>query len=152
MTINKTLYGRTRRIPETRERPWGNDVSDLLEALTAGMDGMAFLSGTTLLWRLSAASVATLAGSATLTPTASWHRISGSGGAVTLNATTAIADITATGGTVLLLTGQSDTNTVTIPNAANTALNGNVTLANGESLLLIWDSTSSLWREIGRSH
>ena len=152
MTIEKDLYGRTRRIPETRERPWGNDVTDMLEDMIDGIDGLAFLSGTTLLWRLSAASASTLANSATLTPTASWHRISGSGGAVTLDSTTAIADISATGGTLLMLTGQSDSNTVTIPDAANTALNGDVTLADGESLFLIWDATSSLWREVGRSH
>ena len=79
-------------------------------------------------------------------------RVAGSGGAVILDTDPAIAD-GATDGQMLILQGTSDTNTVQIADAVNTALAGGgaFVLGKGDTLTLIWDSGDSLWYETARS-
>ena len=115
------------------------------------MDGISLLldSGVVLL-KLEPTDT-TLADGATLTVTHPVHRVQGDGGAATLDGTTAIADGT-TDGQKLILFGVSDVNTVTIEDAANTKLNGQVILTDGDCIELYWDSTNSIWREKGRNN
>ena len=40
MTVSKTLFGSTFRIPETSERPWGPDVTAGLTDLVIGFEGV----------------------------------------------------------------------------------------------------------------
>ncbi len=86
---------------------------------------------------------------ATLTPTKSYYKVEGNGGAVSFNATTAIADGT-TAGQVLILEGNHDTNSVQLPDNANTKLDGSFTIGNGDSIMLIWNGAD--WIEISRSN
>jgi hypothetical protein len=90
-----------------------------------------------------------LAASATLTAIRNWHRVSGNGGAVTLG-NPAIADGQANG-QILLLTGTHASNTVTLLDANNVRLNGNITLGLYDALFLIWDDTVGDWIEVART-
>jgi uncharacterized protein (DUF2345 family) len=72
-----------------------------------------------------------------LTPTA----------ARTSSTTTAISD-GATDGQLLILIGTSNTNTATIKDNANTNLDGDRVLENQETLMLVYDGTSSTWLEL----
>lgn len=75
------------------------------------------------------------------------RRVQGNAAAVTANTTTPITAGT-TEGQELILKGMSDTNTVTITNAGNVTLNGEITLYNGSVLSLVW--IDSAWLEISR--
>lgn len=147
----KTLFGTSRDVPLKGERKWGNSMTGVVEDLIDGVDGTSLLlsSGVTLA-KLESTDT-TIADAATLTPTHPIHRIQGSGGAVTLDATAAIAD-GSIDGQLLILQGVSDTNTVTIEDAANTKMNGQAFLNDGASITFIWDSTNSLWREQTRNN
>jgi hypothetical protein len=90
-------------------------------------------------------STATLAAGATLAPTKGYVRVAGSGGPVTLGATTAIDDGPTTG-SILILEGTSDVNTVGVPDNANTKLSGTRTLGLNDTLMLIWNGTD--WVEL----
>lgn len=149
MSIPTTLQGITYQIPETSERNWGATVTALLVALAANLDAIiAGGGGTPILQLLSADN--TLSAGGTLTTTRNWHRIQGNGAAVTLSTGTAIAN-GAANGQLLLLTGTHATNTVTLNDAANTRLNGNITLGLYDALLLIWDSAIGDWIELARN-
>jgi hypothetical protein len=91
----------------------------------------------------------TVTSGATLTPTSSYVQLSSSG-PFTLSATTAIADGT-TAGDTLVLHNINAISTITIPNAANTALAGatSLTLGPRDTLTLIWDGAD--WVETARS-
>lgn len=69
--------------------------------------------------------------------------------AVTSDTTTAIEDGVDIG-QFLFLVGTDDTNTVTIKDAANTAMAGDLTLGANDTLFLFW--TGSIWAEISRSN
>jgi hypothetical protein len=88
------------------------------------------------------------AASATITPNRSYERVQGTG-AVTLNATTAISNGSYTG-QILVLQGKSNTNTLTVPDNANTKLAGNCTLGDDDTLTLLWEGSD--WIEISRSN
>jgi hypothetical protein len=88
------------------------------------------------LFNLSRTSMIVAAGN-TVTPTSSFIRLNAYA-AVTLNASTAIADGSNTG-CVLILEGTNDTNSVTVPDNANTRLSANRTLGANDTLMLIWD-------------
>ena len=154
MPTSNDLYGETRAVPLVDERGWANAVSGILNDSIDGLDSATYLqdSGVALLKPESnAASPTSLAGSATLTPAYPAHYVVGSGGAVVLDATTAIAD-----GTIadqeFEIFGTDDTNTVEIPDGANTLLNGPVVLTSKDSIRLKWNATASVWREISRSN
>jgi len=93
---------------------------------------------------------ATIANGGELTPATTGYRLAGDGGAATLDGTTAITD-GEKDGQILIIKGTSDTNTVTIPNSSNTALNGQIVLGDGDVIKLLWDSTSSEWLEESRN-
>ena len=150
MSLSQDLFGTTRTIPQSTEVSWGAQVTAQLSDLIYAADTLMMLVGTQGVLALKPATV-TPAASGTLTPSSPWLRVSGSGGAVTLDATTAISD-GSKDGQILLITGLSNTNTVTIPDAANTELNGLAILALGESIRLVWDSARSLWVELTRSN
>lgn len=80
-------------------------------------------------------------------------RVIGDGGAVVLDTDPAISDGSADGQRVLIQ-GTSDANTVQIADACNTGLSGGqaMTLGQGDTIELIWDSGDSLWYEISRSN
>jgi hypothetical protein len=65
---------------------------------------------------------------------------------VTLSSTTPIA-APAAPGTLLMLIGTSDVNTVSVPDSGNVHLSGNRVLGDGDTLTLIY--TGSIWVEIG---
>lgn len=149
--VDNALYGETRAMPLDDERGWGAQVRGVLIDSMDGLDSISRLQDSGVAFLKLESTDSTLAASATLTPTHPIHRVAGSGGAVTLSATTAIADGTIAD-QVLVLQGTSDTNTVTVPDGANTALNGLAILSDGTSLLLIWDATNSKWRELSRNN
>jgi hypothetical protein len=150
MSIPKTLFGETRQVPETEEEDWGPEVTEQLSGTIDGTDNLACLSGANVFPRRRAAA-STLAAGATLTPTKPVHRVQGTPGVVTLSAVTAITD-GAEDGQEVRLVGDHAASFVTVPDGANTALNGPVTLELGESLDLAWDAAASVWRETGRSN
>jgi len=147
MSVTKSLFGTTRIVPQVDETGWGPEVTGMLEDAMDGLDDTTLqLSNNTVVSKENSVA-SSLAASATLTALAEKHVVTGSGGAVTLSATTAILD----GSTdqVLRLIGGSDTNTVTILNGANTAMNGHITLALNDSIEFWFNGT--LWVEKGRS-
>jgi len=136
MAQTVSLNGVDYSIPDPNEKSWGAEVTAYLVAVAAVVSGYT---------------VDTVAATAALQldPTKNILHLNAAS-AVTLHATTAILD-GANNGQVLILFGTSDTNTVTVPTAANTALNGNAILKDGDSLSMIWDSVDSLWRENARN-
>lgn len=82
----------------------------------------------------------------TITPTFAFHTLTASA-ARTSSTTNAIIDASRTG-QLLLLQGTSDTNTVTIKDAANTHLNGDCVLGIKDTLLLVWND--GVWIEVAR--
>jgi hypothetical protein len=82
------------------------------------------------------------------------RRITGNAAAVTTSSTPFGSGGGWVDGTVIRLIGQSNTNTVTIPNtdsAKGAILNGDCTLGQYDSLELQYDSTADRWIEISRS-
>lgn len=151
MPTPKTLHGSTVNVPIKDETDWGSEVSGYEATLIDSVDGATLLTSTGVTLVKFEVTTGTLAASATLTATHPIHRIAGASGAVTLDVTTAIAD-GQVDGQLLILKGTNDTNTVTINDAANTNLNGPVTLTAGDQIELWWDSTGSEWTEIGRNN
>lgn len=86
----------------------------------------------------------------TLTPVSGYHVLTGTA-ARTSDGTTAITD-GAFAGQILILQGTSDTNTITIQQAANCRLAGaaNAVLGANDTLMLVWDGTD--WIEVSRSN
>jgi len=112
---------------------------------TARLDGHTTIGA---LFALSRTVVVPTAGS-TLSPTPS-SLLLNPAASVILNATTAIAN-GSTIGDVLILEGTDDTQTVTIPNGANTSLAATSrTLGNDDTLMLLWNGSS--WIEISFSN
>ena len=150
MGISQALFGVNYTVPETPDRNWGAQVTAynlaIMQALNTGYfslnsNGVLVLNSTVL----------ALAASATITPARQAHYVASTGGAVTLDATTAIADGSIDGQTLFLF-GNSNTNTVEVPNSANTRLNGSVILTLGDCLALQWNDTDSNWWEISRNN
>lgn len=150
MSVTKTLHGTTYTIPETREKKWGASLTSLLSALTTTAEGSTTTIGSVPVLRLPSAT-STLYDSDSLTPTMPWHRISGAVGAISLNTIVAIDDGVADG-QILVLSCTSATNTVVVPDGANTLLNGEAFLGLNEALVLIWSTASGGdWIELFRS-
>ena len=150
MALSRSLFGTARTFPQTPEVDWGAQMTAWVDDVNYAIDSLMMLVGTQGVLALTPKTEALAAG-ATLSPANPWHRVSGSGGAVTLDGTTAISD-GAKDGQLIIVMGTDNTNTVTIPDGANTELAGPVTLAAGESIGLIWDATTSAWTETRRSH
>lgn len=151
MSVSKTLFGTTYSVPESREKKWGPAATAILSNLIDGLDGVATLVGGVPFLVLPS-STSSLSDDGTLTPSTPWHRISGATGPVTLNSITAIGD-GSTDGQLLVLTCTSATNTVVVPDGANTILNGEAYLGLHQALVLIWSSaTGGDWIELFRSH
>jgi hypothetical protein len=114
------------------------------------VNGTARVDGHTTIGALFALSRVTvvLTNGSTLVPPTSYVLLDPAA-AVTLNATTAIAN-GSTIGDVLILEGTSDSQSVTINNAANTSLAAATrTLGNDDTLMLLWNGAS--WIEISFS-
>jgi hypothetical protein len=150
MSVLKTLFGTNYTIPESREKKWGPATTSVLTGLIDGVDGLATMVGGVPFLSLPS-TTQTLSDNGTLTPTTPWHRISGTPGAVELSTITAIGD-GSKDGQLLVLTGTSATNTVVVPDGANTILNGEAVLGLHEALVLIWcTATGGDWIELFRS-
>lgn len=150
MSITKSLFGRNRTIPETGERPWGVDVTDLLQDLTLAADGVSFLmDSTTATWRLALNSETVSSGGA-ISTTRGMVKVS-AGAAITLSATEAVSTADAVAGQLFVALGTSDTNTITIPNGAKTKMNGDIVLGSGDAIGFIYDTTL-FWVELFRSN
>lgn len=151
MSIAKTLFGTVRQVPERKETGWGAQVTGILDDLIDFANAFGFLFGADSPGMKFSVATSTLAAAATLTPTATLHRVQGTPGAVTLSAATPIA-AGAFNGQLLLLTGAHAANTVTIQTGGNVDLNGDITLGLGQSVMLVWNSTRSAWEELNRSN
>lgn len=82
-----------------------------------------------------------------------WLKVQGDAGAQT--AATAPFASSPSDGTIIVLEGQSDTNTLTInssDSAGGCLLNGDVVLGANETINLLYDATANRWKEISRSH
>jgi hypothetical protein len=101
---------------------------------TVRIDAMLSLTRTTL----------TPTEGSTITPASSYLLLNPAA-AVTLSATTALANGTHTGD-IVILQGNNDVHTVTVPNNANTKLGAARTLGNHDMLMLMWDLND--WLEI----
>lgn len=151
MSIAKTLLGTSVVVPERKETGWGDNVTSILTKLIDATEATAVSVGGVIIEK-STVTTTTLAAGATLTPAARVHRIqSNGGGDVALSATTPIAPGTVDGQELVLM-GAHAANTVTILDGGTVDLNGNVTLAKGESIYLIWNSGLGMWEELSRSH
>lgn len=151
MSTPKTLHLDTIQIPETDEVDWGAEVSAFLATFSEDLDSIAFQDADGNVFQRYLPTTTTIANAATLTPASSLYRLSGSGGAVTLNGTTAITD-GEKDGQILTIKGTSDTNTVTINDSANTSMNGNCTLGDGDVIRFFYDLTSGVWVEEYRNN
>lgn len=149
MSIPKILLSSDYEIPELLQKGgWGADFTNLLVQVIDLLNSLFIASSSN---RRKYPTQAFLVGAGTtLAPSlrTTVSRIAGSGGPVTLNATTAIAD-GEEDGQLLILIGTNDTNTVTINDAANTDLGAATrVLALGSALMLIYNSTRTLWEEV----
>ena len=152
MSIAKTLLGTARNIAETGETGWGAahtlTLTELIDVANSG--GVQKLAAGGLVSVLTG-TAQSLAASATLTPNGTVIEVSGSGGAVTLDTTTPIAngefDLQ-----LLVLAGTNDTNTVTIQEGSTTViLNGDVTLTDQDTIVLLWIGAVTEWFELFRN-
>lgn len=146
MATSKTLHSDTINIPETDEVDWGAEVSAYQATFAEDLDAICYQDADGNVFNRITWTTATIAAGGTLTPASTGYRLSGSGGAVTLDGTTAITD-GEKDGQLLTIKGTSDTNTVTIDDAANTDMNGQIILGDGDVIRFVWDSTSSAWVE-----
>lgn len=151
MSTSKTLHVDTIEIPEVDEIDWGAEVSAFLATYTEDLDEIAYQDADGNVFNRLSVTTATLADGAELTPASSWYRLQGTSGAITLDGTTAITD-GEKDGQVLVIKCTSDANSVTINDGANTDMNGNVTLLEGDVIELFWDDTSSEWVERNRTN
>ena len=151
MSIAKTLLGNARLVPETGETGWGDEVTTILVNLVdiANVSVQELASGS--LVRVLPATSASLAASATLTPTSSYMRIDSTGGAVVLNTATPIA-AGEFDGQELDLEGTSAVNTVEIRDSGNANLNGLIVLSDNTWISLRWNNSQSEWRERNRNN
>ena len=149
MSVSKSLWGGTATIPQKGETGWGNPTTTLLVDIVDWLESLGFLTAGDKALLTPEVTDSSLAAGATLTPLTPIHRVQGSGGAVTLDATTAIAD-GQKDGQILILIGDHATNTVTVPNGANTDIETAATLSLNRSLFLQWDAGQSLWVEVAR--
>lgn len=149
MSITKTLFGTSRTIPERKETSWGAQVTGILDDLIDGVEAAVGLSGSTFFvkWLVATSS---LAAAASLTATATIHRVQGDSAARTLDTTTPI--VAGSNGQLLILMGAHATNTITIEDSGTVDLNGDITLGLGEVLGLIYNTTRSKWEECFRSN
>ena len=150
MSTSKTLHDDTVLVPETDEVDWGAEVSAFLATLIEDATATTYQDSSGNVFNRIQWTTASIADSGTLTPATTGYRLAGDGGAATLDGTTAITD-GEVDGQILIIKGTSDTNTVTIDDAANTDLNGQVVLGDGDTIYLAWDDTSSAWVEINRN-
>jgi|SRR5882672_6753165 len=151
MSILTTYSGNAYPVPETDETDWGETVTNLLVSeLLGGNTTECVLTTANQGAHRAVATSTTLAAASTMTQTYARHKVSGTPGAVTLSGTTAIADGTFDG-QILIIQGASASNTVTIQDGANTRMNGNMLLALGSVLTLVWDLADSNWVELWRS-
>lgn len=146
MSVSKSLFGTTYIIPETNETGWGAEVTGWIESVTDGLTDMAVAINAEHVPVLNATTTDCEPDSV-LDQTHTVHKVAGNGSAVTLYALTAIED-GATTGQVLYVVGTSDTNTVTILHGANTKMNGDITLEDGDVIAFWWDGADwvELWR------
>jgi len=152
MAITKTLLGASAAIPESGNTLWGPTMTkvttDLIDIANVNTDKNAAGSKVNLL----TTDTQTPAASATLTVNGTLILVSGSGGAVSLDSTTPITN-GEFHGQLLVLSGTSDSNTVTIESGGtNMKMNGDVTLKDSNTINLWWDNTNTFWREIGRNN
>lgn len=149
---DKTMWGTTRRIPDTPgEDGWASDLTGLLDDLVDLAEGTTYQAGGIVL-PFALATTSTMAAGASLTRTHPIHKLVGNGGAVTLDPATAIAD-GAKDGELLTLVGGHMVNVVTIPDGANVDLarGASITLLLGDELHLRFDLARGVWNETGRS-
>lgn len=150
MSISKTLLGNTRLVAETGETGWGAETTQILVDLIDAIGIVVQELSSGALVQVLPPTSASLAAAATLTPTSSYMRVAGSGGAVQLDTTTPITD-GEYDGQVLELEGTDAVNTVTILDSGNANLNGMVVLGDNDWILLRWNDTAGEWRERSRS-
>lgn len=147
MGIPRDLYGSVRTVPVLEDEGWGDNVTSYDLDLITGVEFTTSKKGSLALQCLPPKTPATYLTGETITPTHPEHVISGNGGPVTLSGVTAIAD-GSKNGEILVLKGAHATNTVTILDAANTALNGPVVLGLNDKISLKWDGSDWVeqWR------
>lgn len=151
MSVSQSLHGDTITIPETDETDWGAEVTAFLDTFAEDLHAIAWQDADGNVFMKHSVTTTTLADGATLTPATNIYRLEGTSGAITLDGTTAITDGEADG-QILIIKGTDATNTVTINDGANTQMNGNVTLSDGDQIEFWWDDTESVWQERGRNN
>jgi hypothetical protein len=131
-----------------------NSSNQVSEDADLTFDGTLLKVGKTTAFTPNATTNITAGGGITVTNTV--MRIAGSPGAVTITASPNIA--LGTDGQMVILKGESDTNTVTLRdevvyNGSALSLNGQVsfTLGQGDTITLVYDLNLGVWFEISRT-
>jgi len=148
MSISKSLFDQTRLVPETDETGWGSEVTEQLVDLLDCANSIHHVDGSDNIHVRYPPTTSSLAAGATLTPTAPCHRVAGTPGAVTLAGIASGSK----DGQLLVLLGSHAVNTVSLTYSATLLLNGDITLASGDVLRLIWDNSNTRWVELNRSN
>ena len=149
MSIPTEYHEQNYPIPETREREWDPTVTALLTGFAGDLDTLCSLLGTIPILTLGRSSGSYEDGG-TITATNQWMVVMGTPGSITLDT---IVSITPgeVAGQLLILSGTSDTNTVTIIDGSGVSLNGDAILGEIDCLALVWDATAETWVEIWRN-
>ena len=150
MSVSKTLFGVTRTIPETDEVDWGDPTTDLLADICDALATFYHVIGANYLTRLGDPVSETFTAAQVLTVTKPLHIGEGASVAVTITLANGTVD-----GHVVRIMSTDSTKTITILNSGNMLMRSDVTLENGESIELMWISSSggitSKWVELSRS-
>jgi len=127
-------------------KDWNNYIIDRIHN-ALGFDG---LTNTTLKGNINASiSSETVTAVGGINPSKMIHHIEGSGGPVEISASPQIA--AGEDGQILILEGDSDTNTVTINNGNGVHLHSKAVMQNEDVLILYYSSSAGEWEEITRN-
>lgn len=151
MSANVIYNGTTYSIPDPGDEGWGASLTAFLTDVANSRPAATTMPSAIDVNKMSLVPTSsTVTADSTLTAVTSHHKLTAAS-ALTLNATTSITDGT-TDGQFLVLQGTSDTNTVTIQDASNVELNGDIVLGSGDLIALLYNSTAGVWRELYRSN
>jgi len=99
---------------------------------------------------LEASAITAITAGGGITPTDPTMRVQGDGGAVTVTVNPQIAAGN-NDGAIMVLSGESDTNTVTLNNGSGLHLHGKAKLGVRDSMILSYNATAAEWTEISRN-
>lgn len=158
MTIEESLYGVTRTLPDVGDTDWGSEMQQVLRDLCKGLNTLTTLITDQAFLALPATEENLTSTPATLTIDTPRSNLKANAGTDVIVEVTTITAGT-TDGQLALLIGHKD-NTATqfavleAGSVTNAAINGNMQLKPGAAIYLLWDESdpsNKVWRELSRS-